>query len=1353
SYAFPSTSPNNYAKLAGDYGKYGADMWKSKVSPELLKEDTYKSVPTLPIPGAKDVGLDSLKSSLQGEKLFRISDGKARIAILYTGGEQAVEKIKDIATVVSGASFNGKSGILFAWADMDEVQQIADLPFVSYVMLDKQYEPTMPKALEIEKSEGTGGGFGSLIYGARDILGATYAWDLGYTGEGVNVAIVDTGVDLGSSDLGVEAIARDAAGMPLLFDADEVGLVLTVNPAIPVANDTVEVFPFAGGAYGDYVLYYDGYDGGLYLTDYGIVFMYDFYSGSYDYYMYPAVYQNFTVPDTVNMSAPIGFGLVSQNIYTGGFFLWYLAPAILTDSINDNDTLYDTAYIDLSTTYYFVANLLAEFGYIDPGSINASWADFSFIDEAPVSYGNEVVARDFTGDGVNDFSLGALSAAFNDAFGVLTGMNWSFDWRDDWESIGYILPGMDTEYGWWFDLVFDFHSHGTFCAHVVAGRGNVPRPLGYGDGIYNLSGIAPHAKIGGAPALWNGNVVIAQLFLAGFDLVDPSSFAWVYTGSHQADVISNSWGSSYLLINGYGSDADVTALFENVISLLSGTIIVQAAGNGGPGFGSVTMPGTSTAVITVAATTEFFYRPVYGYLPGAYGQVISWSDRGPTQFGYTKPDVSNIGSFAWSVGRPIDGYGDGLYAFDLFGGTSEATPMTAGSIAIIIQALRDNGYSVDPMTVKTLVKSTATPMGYDAFSQGSGHVNITNAINTILDGGFTVYSHDSITNIIQFYDITMAALLGAPLDQIHAIWDGYADTSLYFGVVPPGTSKTLTAHIGTYGNVSGTPEVDFVHLVRTKGYLPLEYVDLNASRIYIPGQGYVPVSEPYAVVDRGKLYLNLSALPSGSRLLLVLEQSIFTGDLDEITVSYPLWVMDPYGRNGSYTPFYVMGAELSYWIDYDFNNTVSVQETARIQYDIREGNVMHVQIGNPQAEFELTKETALSYLSEYMNMTPTNATMAPVLDLRIFSNAWYGTDVGLVPFNIYMKNYEFREWSWFNVVNQSSDSFTVEANVPLATGPGIYEGYAIVTIDGQTIFVPISVAVPTVLSPDMPSKAIYPAYQSLFYNNYAFKGALDQGWRPETGDWRVYPVVIYNSAGSIGGLQVSVTWSDPTSSFDVGVIGPGMNYWGVSDPSYATWIDGAVTAAKLSGVSSFVGAYGVYTYFDFPSPTKAEVISPVAAPQLDNYAGDAVVYWVVVHQIFSATPSDSVIVNLRALKQFTPTTLSLPAGGMTSQNIVFYSGDMYDGYINTSNIMVLPLGNATGSISVNVAPTTLWPFSMKFFTATIMASGDANGTFLVIIPVDGVWPSVIWGSNVYGDSYLLYYQPSQFYVYLYVTVG
>src|SRR5207245_8268003 len=85
-------------------------------------------------------------------------------------------------------------------------------------------------------------------------------------------------------------------------------------------------------------------------------------------------------------------------------------------------------------------------------------------------------------------------------------------------------------------------------------------------------------------------------------------------------------------------------------------------------------------------------------------------------------------AFAYASGPGWSGGGNGVRAFSVSSGTSQATPVTSGSAAVLIEAyLKGHGSRPSPSAVKSILKSTAIDLGYDAFVQGAGQINVYNA--------------------------------------------------------------------------------------------------------------------------------------------------------------------------------------------------------------------------------------------------------------------------------------------------------------------------------------------------------------------------------------------------------------------------------------------------------------------------------------------------------------------------------------------------------------------------------------------------------------------------------------------------
>ncbi|WP_329005899.1 S8 family peptidase [Kribbella sp. NBC_00709] len=236
----------------------------------------------------------------------------------------------------------------------------------------------------------------------------------------------------------------------------------------------------------------------------------------------------------------------------------------------------------------------------------------------------------------------------------------------------------------------DLVGHGTHVASTIAGTGAAS------DGKYK--GVAPDARIydGKVCEVWGCD---ESAILAGMD--------WAAT-EVKAKIVNLSLG---------GQDTPEIDPLEEAVNRLTaetGTLFVVAAGNDGPGDGTIGSPGSADAALTVGNVTK-------------QDQLNILSSRGPrVGDSAVKPDVTAPGtdivaakSKDSSIGEPV---GD-MYL--RLSGTSMATPHTAGAAAILLQ----EHPSWTPAQLKgALMGSAKVAADQTSFQQGAGRIDLTTAI-------------------------------------------------------------------------------------------------------------------------------------------------------------------------------------------------------------------------------------------------------------------------------------------------------------------------------------------------------------------------------------------------------------------------------------------------------------------------------------------------------------------------------------------------------------------------------------------------------------------------------------------------
>jgi len=848
-----------------------------------------------------------------------------------------------------------------------------------------------------------------------EIHGATEAWARGYTGEGLVVAVADTGVDFAHPDLnGTQARVSmqnsSYEGWPLMFDHDSMYDWVVEGGAYPQADTW-----YANTSLIDFD---NDSDGHLDETGYNITGINGSLSGEYHLGEHPDP----RLRDKVGGDVPI---LVVDDVIPGQY--WTVWPDVDRDG----------------------------------------W----FGNETPMRPGEETSGRDVDDDGLWDISAGLVYWVSDGSNGVPYGSTYA-------SRHGYHdrVPGP----GNLTLFMLESGSHGTLCASAIAAQGRV-------DGGRVL-GMAPNSTISSIGNHYSGGHALdAWRFIAeGYD-GDPST-------PDQPNIGSFSFG--YSSVDDSGSDAYSLYLDWLTRVYNSNASYAVAIGNGGHGFGTTKVPGAAHGIFSVGA---FSSRS-----SDSWGQSAPWSNRGPNVVGRMDPDVVSVG---WSAtgDMPLNSYSTANDAWATWGGTSLATPVVAGLLALVEEAWLENlNHHPDSQSLRDFVLSTSDDRGYEPFVQGGGWMNASRAIATLEGDNGTWSLSPAQWNTGTFHgqhrDANINSILPGQSQSFNLTFDNPSPSELTLNLTPTafGPLQHTVLVWNSTGNGSTNGEND-----TWDGYQGDRPDLLLPLHITSEQEHHLP---PETVQLRARATIQYEAF----------DHDLDRSSMERVYLQVYRWSdLDGDGiyHNDSDSDGMVDESE---WNESD--------ELEEVTYWWSHGPQAEVRVGLP---FEDSRDGLLLGVWRYDDSPSGLDTVRIEIDWTAFGvmdDPWISTPQSIT------------------VPPHSSSDAPVSISVPNDADPGLHQhGIRVDSCDSpgpsnssvpenpgcRSWTMPVVSNVPWQGPFTMNAKELdgNVSNQTLYSESW-ISGAMRWSWRPESGDWRFLTVEWPEDLGSQGAIILDVDWDD-----------------------------------------------------------------------------------------------------------------------------------------------------------------------------------------------------------------------------------
>jgi len=945
------------------------------------------------------------------------------------------------------------------------------------------------------------------------------------TGKGVTIAVVDTGVDFSNPDI-MESVARDDDNNPIMLDADGQGLVLT-NSTFAANIKYGKVYNFTknitlpANATSNV---YESRDG-VFLNTQSVNGTVSIYNSLYPYYGVNHIL-NAKIKDDMKIGTseknfiPSKSGIYHLGVIIAAHVGKFQAVIVLVTDPNEAG-VYDTITPDMSTSWMdFTREENSTPDY-----------DFDFTDEMAITIGsgNEFLIYDSDDDGINDYSAGTVGARVVDIHGIFSD---SAEIDDKLGAInGTLLPAMDKS-GNYFGVMNDFFGHGTASSATIASKGKLEYDIYNDTKKSTILGIAPDVSILPVKSLWFGDVFYGWMWVAGFE---NEGNKWIYADEPKADIISNSWGGSNFPNLEYAPGLDISSHILNALVIpqslhqnYTGTTIISSAGNSGHGYGTMGMPGISSFGISVGAVTSndfvgygpFKGEPRFGNTTDHSDHVVDFSSRGPGVIGDIKPDLMSIGAYGFVPSAITKLPDEPSESFSVFGGTSMAAPIAAGSAALVVESLKEKSMSYDPFTIRNLLMSSASDLRSDPLTQGAGLVNALDAVRIVNGHGgkFMVHNDASFSNIKEVIGDPWSSLNSDSLGidpEFNLDETALPMTGWYGGRLNPGEETTTTYTIENPNNypidVTIKPQtLKLIDRLEMSGITEplLQDPILNEDETYRPN--YIKISD---IAAEHRTANETSIIHPESSLMILNAHFPFDVFMNQTDTDY--------ADDLQISSLYVYD-----WDDKNTDDEISSDELSMVNRGGSWGTVQEIRLSDPVEKFE--NEPIIG--------------LYPVPQKFSFWKGNTNQNATAMDYNLSISYYQNVLWDEITVDKEitipsnSSSSVRVTLSVPPDSHTGVYQGFLNFEGKYHEINSPVSYGVLETVEKDVMQTIILGSPGDILYGNGYVKGAFDMTSRYMAGDWRQYYFDIQDN--TINSATIDFEWENDYTNFTAFMIDP-----------------------------------------------------------------------------------------------------------------------------------------------------------------------------------------------------------------------